>query len=176
MKNKSLLISALINLVLTNSVIAAEDNVHFSGALVSVPCTIPDEDKDIKLDFGSIIEKSLYQYERTKSIPFTIHLQDCEPSIMKLVSVTFQGTADAELTDMLQLDTTSIANGVAIGMEQNNGQPLKINDASLPQNLLSGRNDLLFYSFIQAKPTAIAGKSINSGTFSAFSTFVLDYK
>ncbi len=112
MKRRLLAALALaLALVFCAGAMAAEDNVHFSGALVSEPCTLPDADKDIKLDFGSVIVKSLYQYQRTKSQPFSIHLQACDPAILSTVSVTFQGTADTELPQMLALDAGSAAKG-----------------------------------------------------------------
>uniref|UniRef100_UPI001F557CA2 fimbrial protein n=1 Tax=Enterobacter asburiae TaxID=61645 RepID=UPI001F557CA2 len=93
--------------IITINPLYAADNIHFSGALVAEPCTLPDSDTDIHVDFGTVIVKYLYQYQRTKSQMFTIHLENCDPSILKTVSVTFKGTTDDELTDMLTLDTSS---------------------------------------------------------------------
>lgn len=154
----------------------ADDNVHFSGALVAEPCTLPESETDIKLDFGSVIEKSLYQYQRTKSIPFAIHLVDCDPTLMSTVSATFEGTADDELSGMLELDPSSSAKGVAIGLERLDGSPLAINKAGAYQQLSQGNNSLTFNAYIQAKPGAIAQKQITAGEFTATSTFVLTYQ
>ncbi|EOU1337716.1 fimbrial protein [Cronobacter malonaticus] len=162
--------------VTSTSAVAAEDNVHFSGALVSQPCTLPDADSDIKLDFGSVIIKSLYKYQRTMGKAFTIHLQDCDPSVFNSVNVTFEGTADAELTDMLALDAVSTAKGVAIGFELTDGTPLAINKAGPFSSLISGDNSLTFNAYVQAKPTAIATQTLGAGDFTAISTFVLGYQ
>lgn len=154
----------------------AADNVHFSGALVSEPCTLPDSESDIKLDFSSVIEKSLYQNQRTKSQQFEIHLKDCDPALMDTVSVTFEGSADAELTTMLALDPSSSAKGVAIGLELVDGTPLAINQTGTYQPLNYGDNSLIFNAYIQAKPSAISQKEIVAGDFSAISTFILEYQ
>ncbi|EOW6742855.1 fimbrial protein [Cronobacter dublinensis] len=167
---------ALLALALSGSVSAAEDNVHFSGALVSEPCMLPDTDTDIHLDFGTVIEKYLYQYQRTKSQPFSIHLTECDPAILSTVSVTFQGTADTELTDMLALDASSSAKGVAIGLELADGTPLAINKASPYTTLTSGSNTLGFSAFVQAQPRVITSKSLTAGDFTAISTFILAYQ
>ncbi|ELY6246037.1 fimbrial protein [Cronobacter universalis] len=155
---------------------ATDENVHFSGALVSEPCTLPDADTDINLNFGTIVEKYLYQYERTKSQPFTIHLEECDPSIFNTVSVTFQGTADPVLINFLALDASSTAKGVAIGLELADGRPLAINKASPFTQLSSGNNTLTFNAFLQAQPTVIASKSLIPGDFTAISTFLLTYQ
>lgn len=172
--NKILL--AALALVFSAGVPAAEDNVHFSGALVSEPCTLPDADTDIRLDFGSVIEKYLYQYQRTKPQPFSIHLQECDPTILSTVSVTFQGTADTELTALLAPDASSTAKGVAIGLELTDGTPLTINKASPYTQLSGGANTLTFNAYVQARPTVIANKTLAAGDFTATANFVLAYQ
>ncbi|EOI5719340.1 fimbrial protein [Cronobacter dublinensis] len=167
---------AALALVFCAGAMAAEDNVHFSGALVSEPCTLPDADKDITLDFGSVIVKSLYQYQRTKNQPFSIHLQACDPAILSTVSVTFQGTADAELPQMLALDAGSAAKGVAVGLALADGTPLVVNKASPYTQLSSGDNTLIFNAYVQAQPTAIANKSLMAGDFTTTANFVLAYQ
>ncbi|MDI6426014.1 fimbrial protein [Cronobacter dublinensis] len=171
-----LLPGTLLVLALSGSAYAVEDNVHFSGALVSEPCTLPEADTDIQLDFGSVVEKYLYQYQRTKSQPFSIHLAECNPAILSSVSVTFQGTADMELTNMLALDASSSAKGVAIGLELADGTPLVINKASPFTALTNGSNTLTFNAFVQAQPTILANKTLAAGDFTAISSFILAYQ
>lgn len=175
MKRNVLLLAMLAGMLSVN-VSQADENVHFSGALVSEPCTLPDSDQDIQLDFSSVIIKSLYASQRTASLPFTIHLEGCDPSLMATVNVTFQGTADNELTQQLALEASSTAKGVAIGLEQENGAALAINKASSYQQLSSGTNSLTFNAYVQAKPVALAQQQISPGNFTAITTFVLGYQ
>lgn len=176
MKTTMLLLSAALGLMTISGVQAAEDNVHFSGALVTEPCVLPDSDKDIHLDFGTVIEKYLYQYQRTKSQPFSIHLMECDPAVLSSVSVTFQGTADTELTDMLALDASGTAKGVVIGLEMTDGTPLVINDSIPYKQLASGTNVLTFNAFVQIQPSAMVNRSLVAGDFIAVSTFLLAYQ
>lgn len=162
--------------IITINPLYAADNIHFSGALVAEPCTLPDSDTDIHVDFGTVIVKYLYQYQRTKSQMFTIHLENCDPSILKTVSVTFKGTTDDELTDMLTLDTSSSAKGIAIGLELNDGVLLAVNKSSPATQLVSGKNSLTFGAYVKAKPTMVASKSLSPGDFTANSTFLLSYQ
>lgn len=175
MKKYALLFVMLAGQALFGPVKAA-DNVHFSGSLVATSCTLPDSEKDIHLDFGTVIGKYLYQYQRTKSEPFTIHLEKCNPAIASTVGITFQGTADAELTDMLALDASSTAKGVAIGLEMTDGTALSINKSAPFVQLTSGNNNFTFNAFVQAQPTAVLNKSLTVGDFTATSTFVLAYQ
>lgn len=176
MKRYLTLSSTLLMLVLANTAHAADDNVHFSGALVSEPCTLPEADQDIHLDFGTVIEQYLYQYQRTKSQSFTIHLTECDPTILNTVSVTFQGAADTELTNMLALDDSSTSKGVAIGLELADGTPLAINKSSPYTQLTTGNNTLTFNAFAQAKPSVVTRKSLTEGEFTATASFVLTYQ
>lgn len=176
MKKNLLIPGGLLGLALATGVQAAEDNVHFSGALVAEPCTLSDTETDIRLDFGTVIAKYLYQYQRTKSQPFSIHLRNCNPVTMKTVRVTFQGEVDSELTSMLALDPSSSAKGVAIGLELADGTPLAINKASPFTQLTSGNNTLTFNAFVQAQQTVITNKSLIAGDFTAISTFILTYQ
>lgn len=175
MKSHTIFFVLVVGL-LTVNLAKAEDNVHFSGALVAEPCTLPETDTDIHVDFGSVIVKYLYQYQRTKSQPFTIHLEDCDPSVMSTVSVTFEGSADDELTDFLALDAVSSARGVAIGFEHADGSLIAINQSGGIQQIIPGNNELIFKAFIQAKPSHINEGKIIVGEFNASSNFKLDYQ
>ncbi|EOC1341027.1 fimbrial protein [Cronobacter dublinensis] len=175
MKSFVLLIVPLLTLALLKQA-QAEDNVHFSGALIAISCTLPDSDKDININFGVIVEKYLYKYQRTKSQPFTLHLQNCNPKVAGTINVTFEGTADSELTNMLALDAGSTAKGIAIGLESVDGKLLPINKATSYMQLTEGDNPLTFNAFIQMAPSATSSNNLTAGEFSATSTFVLAYQ
>ena len=166
----------LLSFIIAGGACAKEDNVHFSGALVAEPCRLPDDDKNITLDFKTITEKNLYYYQRSKSEPFSIHLEDCDPSVMQTVSVPFFGDADNELTNLLILDPSSTASGVAVGIQLSDGTELPINKPSPYVNLTAGGNILTFNAYVQIKPSALANQSLVVGAFKAVSTFVINYQ
>lgn len=163
-------------MILVSDMALAADNVHFSGVLVSQPCTLPDEDTNIQLAFDTVVTKYLYLYQRTKSKPFAIHLQDCNPSLMSSVNITFEGTPDSELTDLLSLDAGSSSKGVAIGIELEDGTPLPINKPSPARPLAIGSNTLSFNAYVQIQPTALTNQSLEEGDFTATSTFIVGYE
>lgn len=165
----------ILSFFIYGSAVAA-DNIHFSGVLVSQPCTLPEEDTNIPLEFDTVVTKYLYQYQRTKSKPFAIRLLDCNPALMGAVNVTFEGSPDSELTDLLAIDTGSSAQGIAIGIELADGTLLPINTTSPAQPLVSGSNSLSFNAFVQIQPTVLANKSLKNGDFTAITTFVVGYQ
>lgn len=176
MKSAILIISISFFMFLSNVVRAAEDNVHFSGVLITQPCTIPDSDMNIEVDFGSVILSYLYKYQRTMSQSFMIHLENCDASLMHEVSLQFQGAADNELPDLLQIDSTSSATGIAIGLQLSNGTKLGINKYAPWSELVDGNNTLSFGAYVQAQPTSLSRKMLKAGDFTATSAFVLNYQ
>lgn len=173
---KTVLGSLILLWVFISAHAHAVDNVHFSGVLVSQPCTLPEDDTHIALEFDTVVTKYLYLYQRTKSKPFVIHLLDCNPTMMGAVNVTFEGQPDGELTNLLAIDGASTAQGIAIGIELADGTLLPINKTSPAQPLVSGNNSLSFSAFVQIQPTVLTNKALKNGDFTAIVTFVVGYQ
>ena len=153
----------------------AAENLIMRGTLVDAPCFIRPGDDVITLNFEQIIDKFLYRYKRTPSRPLQIHLEDCDISVFKGVKVTFQGLESTALPGMLKLDAGSLAKGVAVGLENANGNPLPFNVASPTTALQSGDMVLRFNAYVHGEPDAIINRRIGHGPFTATATFVLDY-
>ena len=166
----------LIILSAINVCFAQEDNVQFSGALVAEPCTLPDADTDIRLDFGTIIASYLYEYQKTIDKPFSIHLIDCNPELLSSVAVTFQGNEDIELPGLLALDPGSSAKGVALGITDAGGSKVEINKATQFRPLATGSNTILFHAYVIIEPSALTTRALTLGNFSAITTFLLSYQ
>ncbi|ASM19413.1 fimbrial protein [Serratia marcescens] len=176
MKSKRLgCVLALVAGMAAGSVMAA-DNMLFHGALVAEPCTLKPGDEDIRLDFGTVIDKYLYANGRTPTKPFTLTLQDCDLSLGQTVKITFSGNKSLELPDLLALDGGSQASGIALGLETAEGKPVALNKPSQEMTLASGSTSLALRVYVQGEPTALAQKSIGLGAFSAVATFGLEYE
>ncbi len=154
----------------------AADNMHFSGALVAEPCTLRPGDEDIRLDFGTVVDKYLYTYGRTPGEAFSLVLQDCDISLGNSVKVTFSGAESAALPGLLRPDGASLAKGIALGLETAAGAPLALNKPSESYAIGKGSNSLQLQVYIRAEPEALAQKKIGLGTFSAVATFGLEYQ
>lgn len=153
-----------------------DNNVHLYGALVAEPCVVRPGDEDIRLDFGTIIDKYLYLNIRTPAQPFEIHLEECDVSLGNTITVTFRGTGNTELPGLLAIDGGSSATGIAIGLETAEAKPLALNSASGRFRLQGGSNIIGLKAYVQGEPEAIASKTVGRGAFSAVATFVLEYE
>lgn len=156
--------------------VKAVENLQFRGGLVNAPCTLRLEDRDLTLDFGTVIDKYLYSYGRTPSKPFSLHLDDCETSVVTGVTLTFTGTESAELPGLLALDSGSVARGIAVGIANGSGQPWPLNSPGPAINLVPGNMVISLQAYIEAEPTAKALKQIERGPFTAVATFSLAYQ
>lgn len=166
-----LLISAVIS---PSRSVAVTNNLQFSGNLVAEPCVLDPETETVELDFGTIVDKYLYINERIHSQPFTIRLLECDLSLGETVSLTFSGTADSELTDMLAV--TGTASGIAIGLETLDGTALAFNSATPNFSLSAGTTNLTLKGYVRGKPSAIQHHAIVKGEFNATANFTLNYE
>lgn len=165
---------ASLSLLVPSSVKAGSDTLllTITAEVVSQPCFLRPGDELIQLDFGDIVNKSLLLYGRTPGKPFTLHLEECDPTIASSVRVTFAGKGASENSSLLALAGGSAAKGIAIGFEQG-GEPLPLNQASRAQALASGLNTLDFTAYVQLLPSGQA--SLAPGAFNASASFTLDY-
>lgn len=152
---------------------AVDNNLSFSGTLVTEPCDLDPQTTDITVDFGTIVQKSFYQTPRTPGKPFVINLTDCEPSISNSVTFTFKGTESTALPGLLAV--TGTATGIAIGLENQGGSAVVLNEATSSMALASGNNQFTFQAYVEAEPDAITNKTITAGDFSAVATFEISY-
>ncbi|WP_244637253.1 fimbrial protein (plasmid) [Pantoea agglomerans] len=174
--NKRMIFMALLMLT-AGSAVAGGENVKFSGTLVALPCTIPDSDRPIRVPMGNINAHDLYLHQAMPRIPFILHLQDCDTQIAGRVSVTFSGVEDAALPGYLAVDGgQSEASGIGIGLENSNGEQIKVNQATASYALLSGNNELGFQAFIAGEPEAVKERSIQTGNFSAAAILEVSYE
>lgn len=154
----------------------AEDNMYFHGTLVDEPCMISAEDAIIPLDFGTVIDKELYNNTRTSGLPFTVHLSECDLSIGKTVKIMFNGIENTKIKGLLAIDPSSQASGIAIGIETEEGKLLPINKVSEKYVLENGSNAINMSAYLQGEPDAIKHHAIERGPFNAVARFSLEYE
>lgn len=167
---------ALASPLLLGSFAQAADNLEFSGALVEAACNLHLGDEDIELNFNSVIDRYLYRYGMTPARPFELRLDDCDDSVLSRVTLSFSGTESTELPGLLAFDATSMARGVAVGLQTGSGQPLAINDSNgLRMALTTGDMVIPLQAYLKIEPTALSNQSIELGDFKATAFFALDY-
>lgn len=157
----------------TSSAISYGDNVHLYGTLVAEPCTLKPGDENINVGFGNIVDKYLYINARSPSQAFQLHLQGCDLSIGKQLSVSFSGNESSILPGLLAVLPDN--SGLAIGIEDAAGKAIALNRGS--KDLTLEKGDMTLKSaWIEGEPQAIKEHTIARGEFSAVATFRLDYR
>lgn len=178
LKNRSsspVLWAVLVMPLLMGDKANAADNVIFTGDLVAEACSVRPGDDAITLDMSDVSSQYLYANSRTVGKRFRIHLEGCDVSIADAVTTTFSGRESVELPGLLKLDASSVAAGIALGIETATNVPLLLNATSDEQPLSDGNNILEFKAFVKGEPRALADKTIRAGAFAATSTFTLNY-
>lgn len=171
-----LIFAALLMSVMGSAAAATENNVKFNGTLVALPCTIPDSDRTIKVNMATTNAHDLYLNQAMPRKTFTVHLEDCDPTIKDKISITFSGAEDAALPGYLALDSgQSTASGVAIGLESSSSEQIKVNQETSAYSILVGNNELSFRAYIAGEPDAIRNRTIVVGSFSATAIITLNY-
>ncbi len=171
----SVLWAVLVMPLLLNDKVSAADNVIFTGDLVAEACSLRPGDDAITLDMSDVSSQYLYANSRTVGKRFRIHLEGCDTRISDAVTTTFSGRESIELPGLLKLDASSVAAGIALGIETPANVPLLLNATSDEQSLSDGNNIIEFKAFIKGEPRALADKTIRAGAFAATSTFILSY-
>ena len=173
--NRPILLALMLMPFMMSKQVQAADNLNFIGNLVAVPCTLRPGDDAVTLDMSEISTHYLYANSRTIGKQFNIHLEGCDTSISDSVTTTFSGTPSPALPGLLALDGSSVAKGIALGIETSANLPLPLDTPSEEHTLIDGNNIIAFKAYVRGEPQAIVDKSIRAGVFTAVSTFKLDY-
>lgn len=171
----SIVLTLLLIPLLVGDKALAADNLSFRGQLVSEPCTLRPGDEALTLDMNDVSTQYLYANSRTTGSPFNIHLEGCDTSIADSVTTTFSGTPNPALPGLLALDGSSVAKGIALGIETTDNVQVPLNVPSDELALSNGSNVIAFKAYVIGEPQALADKTVNAGLFRATSTFTLDY-
>jgi type 1 fimbria pilin len=168
--------AALLTMLLTSSLVRSADNLQFKGTLISEPCVVTADSQELSVNFGSVVDKFLYANGQSPAQTFTFHLAECNTDVASNAAITLQGTESSVLPGYLKLDASSTATGVAIGIEQTDGERVAINKAAEKFRISSGDNQLTLKAYVKGEPDAIAKNTIQAGEFSATATFSFAYE
>jgi type 1 fimbria pilin len=160
---------------------AAGTEMHFGGALVSTPCTLSAQDANLQLPLTTVSKRFFIRNTRTATQHFQLHLEHCDLARAAQVHITFKGQDDGahQLKDDLAVVPTGTngVQGIALGLEDGQGNPLPLNVSSTGQKLTSGDNVIPLGVYIAAEPAAVKDPTrITPGGFSAQANFVLEYQ
>ncbi|WON78397.1 fimbrial protein [Serratia sp. UGAL515B_01] len=143
------------------------------GDLVSEPCEVNLKTSELLVEFYSIASRSFYLYPRSNPQRFEIALENCDIDLAKTVSVSFSGDEDPLQPGLLAV--TGKAEGIAIGLETEQGEQLEINRGKARFTLQKGSTLLNLRAYLQASKENIEKHTIKEGEFNAVATFNLTY-
>jgi len=163
----------IISCTLCTSVLHADPlvkiNLRFKAMIVDRTCTVAPESQNINVALGTWGTKNMMNVgDKTRSIPFVIHLSDCSA---KNVSVSFKGIPDKNDAQLLALSDDSTATNIAIQILDQNRQLLPIETFTKPIAVDNNKNlQLNFFAHY-----ITTGKNVTAGTANATANFVLNY-
>lgn len=153
-----------------------QTRVHIFGEIREPTCNIVNSDIDV--DFGTIINKELYLRKKTRSIPFSIDLDKCDIKLNRDAVVKFVGNESTapDLQGFLDIDSSSTASGIAVGIENVNGKFIPLREDSTKWPINAEFVSLKFKAFVEASNQAIQNGTIGLGPFRATATFYIAYE
>ena len=156
------LLAGLI-LAMSSTLFAADNNLHFSGNLLSKSCALVVDGQYLaEVRFPTVSRQDLNVAGQSARVPVVFKLKDCKGP----------GVEDSEQPGFLALDTSSTAQGVGIGMEKTDGMQVAINNTNgATFALTNGNNDINFRAWLQAK----SGRDVTIGEFTASLTATFEY-
>jgi minor fimbrial subunit len=142
-------------------------NLEFTAVIVDPTCVVRNDSQNILVnlnvwDTGSIVRAG----DRTRAIPFSIYLSDCEADT---VAVSFVGPQDQNDTNLLALNNSSTAQGVAVEILDKDRQQIPINEYSLPESVNNNATTDIkldfFANYVATNDRVTAGRAHATATF-----------
>ncbi|KNC91723.1 type 1 fimbrial major subunit FimA [Trabulsiella odontotermitis] len=151
--------------------------VHFKGELVNAACAVSTASSNQTVELGQYRTATFTKTGDTSAkIPFSIVLNDCDPTVAATAAVAFSGSIDGDDSTLLAVssgDNSTTAAGVGIQILDNASSVLTPNGAmfSAAQNLVQGTNTLHFSARYKSTADTTA-----PGQANADATFVMKYE
>lgn len=147
----------------------SDTTVEYSGTLIADPCVVDTASEDQTVDFGSVVKKTFINHTRSIAEPFRIRLIECDLTAGNNVAVTFNGPEASDQPDAFAV--TGDAQGVAIALEDNSGNPVKPAKAMKPVPLSGDETILDYRAFVQSSDYS----KVREGAFESVVSFTLEY-
>lgn len=173
MKRSILILAFVIVSGMTNSVMAADGTIHFTGSISDQTCTVESNSQSLNVDLGQVAQAALNGAAGIKASPssFTLILSEC-PDTVAGASVKFDGTPDELNKNLLALDDdTGVATGVGIEIANSDGTAIPLHSASADYPLTEGSNTLGFLARYVS-----TGAAVTPGKANGTSEFTINYK
>lgn len=147
--------------------------MRFQGELIAETCSVETVDKNLTVEMGLVSSNQFEQAgDEAGSVPFDLHLKNCNTYVSRGVGVVFHGVADKKNSDILSVGHgPGTATGVAVALFDVRGRFIPLNTA--PQQWKKLQEGSLVLHFI-AKYRATE-KLVTNGLANAQAWFSLTY-
>lgn len=162
----------ILSVLLAPASAMAHQMLTMRGTFHQGACILHPDDEQRELDFKEVRLSELASSSRTKGFPIVLRLLNCNTAIAGGLRVKFSGLPDSDRQDFLSLHRPSIAAGLSIGFESQQGKFIPLGTISDKYMLGDGDNELSFMAFLSATP----GKTILPGAFRSHASFTLEYE
>ncbi|HBB6326621.1 TPA: fimbrial protein, partial [Escherichia coli] len=172
---KSVLTAFITVVCATSSVMAADDNaitdgsVTFNGKVIAPACTLVAATKDSVVTLPDVSATKLQTNGQVSGVQtdVPIELKDCDTTVTKNATFTFNGTADAtQITAFANQASSDAATNVALQMYMNDGTTAIKPDTETGNILLQDGDQTLTF-----KVDYIATGKATSGNVNAVTNF-----
>lgn len=169
---KNMLVAALfsVSAFAAHAADEGKGTVTFNGSIIDAPCSITPESAAQDVDLGQISNVTLANNGSSAPESFTITLASCDADTADAVTVTFNGSHDADANDLLALSGS--ASGAGIAIANKDGSPITLGSPSAAIDLIDGLNELTFTAYLKGTD-AVGG--VVPGDFSTVADFTLVY-
>ena len=148
----------------------AETQLQFKGVLISDPCIVDTESEEQIVEMGSISAKTFISNPRSAPKNFKILLKECDLSLGNTVSLTFRGKEDNDQPGTFAV--TGDASGIAIALEETDGNPIKPGVELKPVQLNDSESILNYVAYVQSSDL----NKLKEGAFESKAVFFLEYE
>ncbi|WP_318373709.1 fimbrial protein [Enterobacter sp.] len=162
-------VSLVIASALFSTVVGADTTIEYSGTLIADPCVVDTGSEDQIVDFGTVVKKTFINHTRSVAEPFRIRLLECDLTAGNNVAVTFNGTEASDQPNTFAV--TGEAQGIAIALEDSDGNAVKPAATMKPVPLTGEETILNYRAFVQSSDYS----NVREGAFESVVSFTLEY-
>ncbi|MGP3121115.1 fimbrial protein [Serratia nevei] len=139
--------------------------MRFQGVLIAETCSVESGDRQLVVRMGQISSNRFKDAgDDANPMPFSLHLQNCNPNVSDRVGIVFRGVADGKNPSVLSVgEGEGIASGVGIALFDEQGQFIPINSESqFWKPLTKGARILQFVAKYRATGNTVIGGAANA--------------
>lgn len=152
--------------VMAGGAVADTGNITFQGEITNSACSIGGGQlgADMIVSMGTISTNQFTAAgDRGPLVDFSITLIGCDTATAQSAAISFTpGAGNVVDARMLSLENGGGAQGVAVGLQDQNGADVIVGGAATSYTLIDGTNNFNFKAFYEATDAAVTAGAANA--------------